>query len=129
MANNLGTWLETDVLNTYFVNPTTNVLALFTADPGKGDTPAAGSEVTGGGYARKGVTFSAPTANGTAMQTANAAQVNFAQATADWGTVGWFAVYNAAGHCLTSGPLTATKIVQNGDTFQVPAGNLTVSLD
>jgi hypothetical protein len=35
----------------------------------------------------------------------------------------------AAGNCLWSGPLTASKAVIAGDTFTIPIGSLTVSLD
>src|SRR3954469_23776442 len=67
-------------------------LALFTTLPNKDNV--GGVEVSGAGtaYARKLVTFNAAAAG----QCANAADLIFNQATANWGTVAGFGLYDAA---------------------------------
>ena len=65
-------------------------VALFTTLP---DVASAGGvEVSGGSYARKAVTFAAAP-NG---QTSNAGDLIWDQATADWGSVVGFGIYDAA---------------------------------
>jgi len=36
---------------------------------------------------------------------------------------------STAGNCIFTGPLSASKTVNAGDTFTIPSGQLTVSLD
>lgn len=86
-----------------------------------------GTEVSGGSYARTAVTFSAASGG----STSNSATVTFPTATASWGTVTHFGLYDAAtvGNLLYWGALTTSKTVDNGDVFTFPSGNLTVSLD
>ena len=36
---------------------------------------------------------------------------------------------STAGNCVAKGDLTAPKAVNSGDTFEIPSGSLTVSLD
>lgn len=85
-----------------------------------------GTEVTGGSYARQSVAFAAPAGG----STSNSALVTFPTATASWGTVTHFGIYDASsgGNLLYWGALTVSKTVDNGDIFTVPAGNLTVTL-
>jgi hypothetical protein len=81
---------------------------------------------SGTAYGRQGVNFSAA-ANGTA---ATSGTVTWSTATADWGTVTHVAVMDAstAGNVLFYGNLTSSKVIENGDTFQISSTNLTVSL-
>lgn len=81
---------------------------------------------SGTAYARKTVAFAA-SVNGTS---ANSATVTFDAATANWGTVTHVAVMDAAtgGNVLFWGAVTTAKTIEIGDTFQVTAGNLTISL-
>lgn len=106
-----------------FTAPATPYVALFVSDPGEG---GAGIEVSGGAYTRKAATFSAPS-NGVTETTAD---LVFNQATADWGTVGYFAIFDAstAGNMLFHGALTTPKTIEIDDQFNIPAGNLTVTL-
>jgi len=85
-----------------------------------------GTEVSGGSYARTSATFSAPSGG----STSNSALVTFPTATASWGTVTHFGIYDlsAAGNLLYWGALTVSKTVDNGDIFTIPASNLTVTL-
>lgn len=118
-------YLEQAILNHFFraqafTPPTAIYVSLHTADPG--DT--GGNEVTGGGYARQAVTFNA--ASGGTI--ANAASITW-NATANWGTVTHFAVWDAAtaGNMLASGALSASKTVNANDSLTIGAGQLSLS--
>jgi hypothetical protein len=130
MANNLTNAAELEILDHINLvgswTPTTPLkLALFTSDPT--ETGAAGTEVTGGSYARTNVTFGAASAG----SAANNADVTFPTATASWGTVTHGIIYDNAGTPLAIwyGPLATSKTIDSGDTFRVPAGSLTVALN
>lgn len=84
-------------------------------------------EVSGNGYARKAVTFG--TVSGGSVS--NSANVTFDPASGgDWGTITHIAVMDAStsGNVLFYGTLDTSKQIQDGDTFQVTTGNLTVTL-
>ena len=119
---------ETHVLNYVFTStsltrPTAWYLALFTANPGDGDS---GTEVSGGGYARQSVTFT--TSGDTAS---NSAAVEFPTATANYGTVAYVGVYTASsgGTLIAHAALTSSKSIETGDVFRIPAGDLDITLD
>lgn len=126
----MSNWLENAVLDQVlrgvaYPGSSTIYAALFltpTTDSG------GGVEVSGGGYARVQVTtFGAPS-SGVISNTSN---VQFPAATANWGLVTHFALYDAStgGNLLYHGPLTASKTVNAGDTFVLPPGNITVAQD
>jgi hypothetical protein len=106
---------------TAFTPPSTVYVSLHTADPGE----TGANELTGGGYSRKPVTFNAP--SGGSMT--NSADIDFPNMPA--ATITHVALWDAAsaGNCLWTGALTAPKTTNAGDTFRIPAGQLTVSLD
>lgn len=108
---------------TEYTAPTTVWVALYTSDPTDADT---GTEVSGGSYARKSVTFSAPS-NGSAT---NSADVTFDVATANWGTITHIAIRDAStgGNALYHGALSTSKTVNNGDQIIFQATNITVTL-
>lgn len=102
-------------------------LALFTSSAGlENNTEGSQTEVSGGSYARKAVTFNA--ASGGA--TANTAAVEFDEATGDWGTLTHVAVMDAltSGNVLCWGALTSSKAIETGDQFKFSAGNLDITL-
>jgi len=118
---------------TTYTPPGTWYVGLLTAIP---SDSAAGTEVSGGAYARQSVAWTIQT-GGTA-QASNTAALTFPAATTDWGTVQWAAVYDA----LTSGNLVAfevltktdfstanPKVVNTGDIFKIDAANLKIQLD
>lgn len=124
---------ENDILKARFggavpAAPATWYVALCTTAP---SDSAAGTEVTGGSYARVAVTnnttnFPAPTtgvvANGTA--------ITFPAPTANWGTVTHFELWDAAsaGTRRYWGALTTSRTVNNGDSApSFAAGALTVA--
>lgn len=113
--------------NTPYTQPLNLYLGLFTADTGlETNTPSAEVSAGGTAYVRKTITFN--TASGGTSD--NAATVTFDAATANWGTVTDVAVMDAetGGNVLFYGSVTTPKTIETGDTFQVSAGNLSISL-
>ena len=104
--------------------PTTWYIALFTSDPT--ETGAAGTEVSGGSYARVAATFSV-----TGDTASNTAGIEFAAATASWGTISHIGIMDASsgGNMLIHAALTTAKTIADGDVFRVPTGDLDVTLN
>lgn len=129
MANNLANYAETAVIDWLMggatpTRPTTRYLALHTADPTEAGTVG---EVATGGYVRQAITCGAA-ASGAATNT-NAP--SFTASGANYGTITYASIWDAstAGNCLWQGILTASKVINDGDTFQMPIAALSVSLD
>jgi hypothetical protein len=123
MSNFLENELYDHVLRaSAYTAPTNIYVSLHTADPTDAGT---GTEVSGGSYARTAVTMGAPT-NGSGT---NSADVQFPQATADWGNVSHIAIWDAttAGNMLFHTPLDTTKNITTGDVFKIASGSLTVT--
>lgn len=101
-------------------------VGLFTAPP---TDAGGGTEVTGGSYARVAITgdFSAAVAG----SSANTSEITFAQATASWGTVTDFGIFDAitAGNLLYWNALTTSKSVAINDTAKFAIGALVVTED
>ncbi len=123
----MSNYLENALINatlraTTFTSPTTVYVSLHSADP----TDAGGSEISGGSYARKAVTFGAPS-NGTST---NSADVTFDQATASWGTITHIGIQDAltSGNLLYHTPLTTSKTIDTDDVFRIASGQLSVTL-
>ena len=110
--------------NTTYTSPADVYVGLFTTDP---TDDGSGTEVSGGSYAREIATFAAPS-NGSSSTNAD---VQFPQATANWGVVTHFAIFDAlsGGNMLYHGILTAAKTIETGDVFKIASGNLTVTLE
>ena len=88
-----------------------------------------GAEVSGGGYARIQVASGNWDA-AAAGATENANDIDFGTATGNWGNILFVGVWDAAtvGNLLLRGELTASKTVNNGDSFKITASNLDISL-
>jgi len=121
-------YLENKVLGHVFggaayTAPSTCYLALFTSNPNE---DGSGTEVSGGGYARQSVAFTV--SRNTAS---NSAAVEYATATASYGTVTHVGVYDAStgGNLLVYAALTSSKTIDTGDVFRVPTGDLDITLD
>lgn len=121
-------YLENKVLDHVFggsayTAPATLYVGLFTSDPGEA---GAGTEVSGGSYARQTITFTV-----TGSQASSSAAVEFPTATASWGTITYAAVYDAVsgGNLLASGALTTSKTIDSGDVFRIPSGDFDIDLD
>jgi len=134
MAGSLSNFTELEILDHLFGGaaysaPATLYLGLFTATP---SDAGGGTEVSGGSYARKAVTANAtnfPAASAGAI-TLNVAQ-SFVTATASWGVVTQFGIFDAVsvGNLIAWGDLTASKTVDNGDTVSFAVGSLVIQLD
>lgn len=113
-------WLLTAAAVT---RPTAWYIGLFTSNPGE---TGAGTEVSGGSYAREAATF---TVSGNLATTASV--VEFPTATASWGTITHGAVLDAAsgGNMIAYGALTTAKAIDTGDILRIPAGDFDVTLD
>ncbi len=106
--------------------PTTLYFGLLTAAP---SDSSAGTEVSGGSYARVSVSSSlanwagtqaaasTSASSGTGGTTSNNGAVTFPAPTANWGTVTHVALYDAStsGNMLIWSALTTSKTVNNGD--------------
>jgi len=111
--------LNAVLLGVAYTSPTQILVGLFTASPGAG---GGGSEVAGGGYARTTATFASPS-NGVLT---NNASITFPQATAAWGTIVAFALFDNSGNMLWYGNLTASKTINTGDQLTFASGGLSV---
>lgn len=133
----LSDFLENEMLdhilrNSAYSKPATLYFALLTAAP---SDSGGGTEVTGESYARAAVTndntsFPQCSATGTPTKT-NAITISFPTASAAWGTVTHWAIYDASsvGNLLAHGALTATRTIASGDSprFAVGAVSFTMS--
>lgn len=125
----MSNYLEDKILdhvlkNTTYNSPSTVYLGLFTSDPTDAGT---GTEVSGGSYARQSISFAAAS-SGTSATDAN---IEFPQATGNWGTISHVGILDAltSGNLLFHTPLTTSKVIDTGDIFRVSSGNLTVTID
>lgn len=123
-------FLETEILDHVFANnaytaPSTLYLALFTGAPGEA---GGGTEVSTSGtaYARQTAAF---TVSGNTATTSSA--IEFPTATSSFGTVSHVGIFDAStsGNLLAYAALTASKAIDTGDVFRVPAGDLDITLD
>lgn len=110
---------------TAFTAPAAVYVGLFTSNPTDAGT---GTEVSGNGYARKAATFAAAS-NGSAST--NATITFDAASGGNWGTITHIGIFDAStsGNLLFHGAVTTSKTIEDGDTFQISSGNLTISLD
>ena len=124
----ISNYLENAIINatlrnTTYTSPATVYVSLWTSDP---TDAGSGTEVSGGSYARTAVTFGAPS-NGVST---NSAAVEFPQATASWGTIGWIGINDAStsGNLLYHTALDTSKTIDTGDIFKIATSNLSVTL-
>ena len=134
MAGSKSDYLENKLLdhvlgNVAYTAPTTVYVALYTVAPADS---GGGTEVSGGGYARVAVANNStnwPAASGGSKS--NGVDITFPTATADWGTVVAFGIFDAStgGNLLYWATLTTSKSVLNGDTAKFSAGSITITED
>ena len=134
MAGSFSNFLELELLDHVFgaaayTAPSPVFIALFTAAP---TDAGGGTEVTGGSYVRLSVTNNAtnfPAASAGAKS--NGVDFTFVTATANWGTVTSFAIFDASsgGNMLCWADLTVSKAVNSGDTAKFLSGDLDITLD
>lgn len=124
----LSNSFETDVLKWLLTadavtRPTTWYLALYTVAPGEG---GGGTECSGTSYARQAVTM---TVSGNTAT--NSANVEYPTAGSSWGTLVAVGIFTAStgGTLIAYGDLTASKAIDTGDVFRIPANDLDVTID
>ena len=112
--------------------PTAWYVGLHTGDPGESGT--ANEVANTYGYARTAITFGAASQPSTGMTfVTNTGTVTFPTASGGaWGTITHISIKASPTYATTTsyfkGALTASKVVSDGDTFQIQASNLTISL-
>ena len=126
MADNLPDTIENQLLDalvgTSSYSVTTPIkLALMTAN---GSDSAAGTEVTGGSYARETISFTSASSG----SIENDSAISFTGMPSC--TVVGIEIYDSAGSAkrLAYGALTASRTVTSGDTVQFASGAITLSL-
>tara|TARA_E500000318_G_scaffold54302_3_gene50562 strand:- start:324 stop:755 length:432 start_codon:yes stop_codon:yes gene_type:complete len=138
-SNYLETALLDHVLrNTAYSSPGTVYVGLFkeTVDTATTNANLEAGTLTdevgnANAYTRKAVTFAAASSPGGTITTN--ANVTFDPANGgDWGAITHVAILDSASHgagnVLFYGTLATSKTIQDGDTFQITTGNLTVTL-
>lgn len=123
-----GKVIDNVLRNTAYTPPTTVYIGLFTSTV---DKTAAGTEVSGGSYARQSMAFGAAgSASSSGQTTSNTAAVTFPNPTAAWGTVTYVAFFDASsgGNMLLFGLIdTPITVTSGGSAVQVPIGGLTIT--
>lgn len=139
MAGSATVWLEELVLShTLAYGPMTPPTAMFLGLCAAAPPPSSsvhGIEIVGNGYARQSIAF-ALTGAGTNIA-ANTATVAFPAATATWGAIGYFEIWDAVsgGNRYYQGPLVdpadgitpITRNILSGDIVRFAAGVLEVT--
>lgn len=136
MAGSLSDWGENKVVDHITGKATwaahTAYIALCTAAPGEANSGEGISEVADDyAYARKSTAAGDWNASSGGSAT-NANAITFAQASGgSWGTVTHFAIMTSPvhgeGYMVAWGDLSAAKTIDDGDTAQFAAGQLTVT--
>lgn len=118
---------ETQILNNLFRNNAVYI-ALYKTNPTDSNT---GEEVTGGSYARQQVSFSAPTQIADKGTIANSTDINFPVASAEWGTIAFVGVTDAAtgGNLLAYQAITNPRAVLISDRLRFLTGEFKISVD
>lgn len=126
-------YLELELLdhvwgNSAYTAPATVYVSAHTADPTDAGT---GTEVSGGSYARVAVTNNTTNFPLGVNPKLLATVTTFTQATADWGTVSHFAVWDAlaSGNMLVFGALSTSQLIVTGNTLSIPANEVSIAAD
>lgn len=118
-----GKILDHVLSTTSFTMPSGVYVGLSTGSFGDDNS---GTELSGNGYARQGdVAFDAAS-GGVADNTSN---IEFPAATASWGTVSHFGIFDASsgGNLLIHGALSSAKSIGTGDILRISASDLAVT--
>ena len=108
-------------------------IALCTAATSDSSTGSTITEPSGGGYTRYSTGAPADAtwtkASSTINAVANAAAISWTASGGNYGTITHVAIVDASsnGNVLFHGALTASKTINDGDTFTIAIGGLTVT--
>ena len=123
MSNFLENEILDHVLSTgAYSMPSQVYIGLSTGSFGEDNS---GTELSGSGYARQAINFSAAS-GGT---TSNSANVDFPTATGSWGSVSHYGLFDASssGNLLIHGAFTSAKTISTGDILRVASGDLDIT--
>ena len=118
--------LELFFKNTAYTAPNA-YMGLFTSAP---NDAGGGTEVSGNDYAR--VQIDTKMASAASGAISSNADITFPTANGGaFGTVTHIGIFDAAtsGNLLAHGALSASRVISDGDTFQINSGLLTVTID
>lgn len=118
------------LLGEVYTPPATVYLALFTADPGREGSLT--NEITDPAYVRQPVSFTAAADDPTSgSYSQNAYDIEFPQATVNWGTVTHAGIMDAAtgGNMLYKVALDIAKEITIDDFVKFPAGTFKIVED
>jgi hypothetical protein len=123
----MSDYLENEILDHIlgtgaYTMPATVYVGLST---GSFNDDNSGTELTGNGYARQSIAFSAASS----AVASNSGAVDFPAATASWGTISHFGLFDAStgGNLLIHGALTTSKLVDTGDILRISAGDMDIT--
>jgi hypothetical protein len=131
----LSSYAELKILDLLFKNTSYTApnayIGAFTSDP---TDSASGTEASGSAYARVQIdtkmnSASAGTDNSSIT---NSSAITFTAASGGaWGTITHIGIFDAAssGNLLAHGALAASKVISDGDTLQINASALTITID
>ena len=114
-----------------YTPPTVVYLGLFTSvieeDPSPMIETMKGTEVSGGGYARQPIAFTAPVDG----LSSNVSTVTFPTPNSAWGRISHWGVFDAgmSGHMMYFGALSPVRDYTSGQQVVVSPGRITVRLD
>lgn len=112
--------------------PSNIYLGLFTTAPTtSSEGNSDGTEVSGNGYARVEISDKFNNASGTGGSlSSNADITGFTASGGNWGTVTSIGIFDAStsGNLLFYTALDSSATVNDGDSFQISSGNLTVTV-
>lgn len=105
-------------------------LALYSTNPTASDV---GTEVVGGGYSRKSITFGTNTVVSDGTQISNTGVVTFTQASNDWTTATHWGLRIVGGALVTYGTLSqggvaTSRTIRTGDIYQQAIGSVVIKV-
>ena len=105
-----------------FTAPSAVYLALYTAAP---SDSGGGTEVAGNGYSRQAVAFAAASGG----SASNTSAESFTASGGNWGEITHWGIFDAStsGNLLLHGALTSSRTINDGDTLDFAAGDITIT--
>lgn len=139
-AQSLSDWAENNIIDYAVRAQAWTIAANFDValDTTACSDSAAGTEVSGGSYARPAIARSlanwagtqsagsTTASSGTGGVTSNNVAINFATPTAGWGTVSHFRLMSSTNIFICK-DLTTPKTINSGDTVSFPIGSITIT--
>lgn len=114
--------LDHTLRNLSYTPPTTVYAGLLSALNNDGQSV---TELSGSGYARQAVTFSAASGG----ETTNSAQITYPVALEDWGSAAYVGIFDslAGGNMLAWGEFSITKFISESAVFRIEASALDIT--